>query len=247
MSKSQPLRLMLAASLGIYACRLGETRDFIEETGTLDLQLRLTDHVEVRQFEYQLWRDQTFVRSGTVTPELSGNTLLALISVIPRGDRYRMRLDTSARWQSSRTSVHCYAEVTFAIGSSVTTTTTSVLKCEDPAPISVAAPRICPELSAVRATPVELPLDGTSLAVLEAEARSGPGAGAVAFRWRAPSGVLSTPGLARTNYLCKSLGTQEIQIELSNDDDGYCTPDRASVFVVCQSSHLTGTAGSASR
>jgi hypothetical protein len=218
----------LIASAAVASCSKSKDNGVAaENTGAVDLALTLAPGIIVNSVSYEITGGGITPITGSVNVSDPGATISLLISGIPAGTGYLIKLSAT----STTGAVTCAGEAPFAIVANSTTAVTVGLQCSGAGTtgsVSVTAGvNNCPVIGAFTVSPISIGVGGTiSLASTASDADGS----ALTYAWTSSgAGTFGSPTSANTTFVCSPAGSQTLTLTVT---DGSC-PKTKTVIVSC--------------
>ncbi|MEM7137726.1 MAG: hypothetical protein AAF500_14175 [Myxococcota bacterium] len=188
----------------------------------LELRVELAAGSQVDEVSYSVTGNEIAPIVGTIETSDPGATASVEVFGIPPGTQYLVSL--SARTADGEST--CKGASRFDVSEGQATEVHVLLSCgREPRFGAVRADgrvNICAELVKVVASPLQTSIANGLTLVSEAEDMEGD---AIAYRWTATGGTLSSPASAVTMFTCGEEGLQSVRIEVSDDAFAHCIDD----------------------
>ena len=185
---------------------------FADNVGKAKMSLSLPNGSTVNSVSYSITGNGIMPITGTVDISSAGSKVSFLVSGIPQGTNYSVRLDAV----STDNTTTCGGSATFNITANQTTSVTVLLQCTNNNTGRVAVNGLwCPELTAYSASPLAVGVGGT-IDVSASALDLNPSDDATAtFKWTASAGTFADATAGSTKYTCSTAGAQTITIKVS--------------------------------
>jgi hypothetical protein len=220
---------LMSASIAVVGCRSKTD----ENVGNAKVALTLPNGATVNKVNYTITGNGITPITGSVDVSGVGATVSFLVSGIPQGTNYLVKLDAT----STDGSTTCGGQANFNITAKQTTQVTVLLQCAGNNSGRVQVNGVwCPELTSYSVSPLAVGVGGT-IAVSSAALDLDPSDDATpTFAWSATAGSFAMASSATTTYTCAAAGTQTLTVKVSatspTKDVTGCN-DSSSVMVTC--------------
>ncbi|HEX3849474.1 MAG TPA: hypothetical protein VHW01_00825 [Polyangiaceae bacterium] len=210
--------LGLAGALA--SCSKPDSRALVadQSVGVIGLALELSPGVQVNSVSYTITGPNGYFSTGTVDVSQSAQ-FSALIGGIPAGSGYLISLNAkSADGQTS-----CSGQASFTVVAGQTNAVPIELQCQGPdrfGDVTVNSTfSLCPLIDSFSITPLSIVVGG-SISLTVSGHDPDPGPEPLSYAWTASTGTFSAPTSTVTSYKCTSVGTQTINIAVSDGNTG---------------------------
>jgi hypothetical protein len=221
-------------AVAVMAAALAGCKDKTDDqVGSATANLTLPNGTTLNKVNYTISGNGITPITGSVDVSGAGAKVSFLVSGIPQGTGYTIKLDAV----STDMSTTCGGQATFNIVAKQTTSVTVVLQCSGNNSGRVQVNGVwCPELTAYSASPLAVGVGGT-IDVSASALNLDPSSDATpTFAWTATAGSFASASAAMTKYNCSSAGSQTITIKVSASSptvDVTACNDSASINVTC--------------
>lgn len=229
---SRTAALCAVAMLGA-AALAGCGEDIAADAGSAQMSLSLPNGSTVNTVSYSITGNGITPITGTVDVSSAGAKISFLVSGIPAGTGYSVRLDAT----STDGATTCGGAAMFNITAGQTTAVTVLLQCNGNNSGRVVVNGVfCPEMTSFSASPLAVSV-GATITVQAASLDLDPNDDATpTYAWTATGGSFVDPTAASTKYNCTAAGTQTLTIKVSAKSptvDVTACNDSNTVVVTC--------------
>jgi cysteine-rich repeat protein len=180
--------------------------------GNAKMFLSLPNGATVNTVSYTISGNGITPIMGTVDVSGVGGKVSFVVSGIPQGNNYLVKLDAV----STDGSTTCGGQANFNITAKQTTQATVVLQCGGNNTGSLQVNGVwCPQASSFSASPLVVGVGGTinvSAAAIDLDPSDDA---TVTFAWSATAGTFAAANMATTTYTCSAAGQQTLTIKVS--------------------------------
>jgi hypothetical protein len=230
------MRTVHRALLAIALCAAGLAGCGVEDSenaGSANMSLTLPDGSIVNSVKYSITGNGITPIGGTIDVSSSGAKVSFLVSGIPAGTGYSVRLDAT----STDGKTTCGGSATFNVVAGQTTQVTVLLQCLNNSTGRVQVNGVfCPQLTSFSAAPLAVSVGATidvSAAALDLDPSDDT---TPTFAWSATAGSFVAATAATTKYNCSAAGSQTLTIKVSAKSptiDATGCNDSSTVVVTC--------------
>jgi hypothetical protein len=205
----------------------------IGEAGDARMSLSLPNGATINTVNYTISGNGITPIMGSVNVAGSGSTVSFLVSGIPAGTNYLVKLDAV----STDGATTCGGQANFNIQAKQTTQVTVVLQCMGNNTGRVQVNGVwCPQLSSYSVSPLTVAVGGTidvSAAAIDLDTSDDA---SPTYHWSATAGTFAMPDTAATKYTCAAAGAQTLTVKVSAHSptiDVSACNDSSTVNVTC--------------
>jgi hypothetical protein len=231
-SRSVLLAVVVLAGLSLTgACSPTGNGGRSDDIGTVELALQLAPGFTLNTVSYTITGPASFSTTGTIDVSHSA-TITSLIGPLPAGTGFAL----AATGTTTDGGASCAGSATFAVVAHAATPVSLHMTCHEvPHTGSIIVNgtlNVCPQITAVGASPAEVFVGGSmGLSATAHDSDGGPSP--LSYHWSATSGVFTDASIASPRFTCTSAGPATLTLTVSDGDTAAGCPDTSTLAVSC--------------